>query len=59
MFDYFLTAMEKKKSKSYLATACRMLPTRLATAECSRRGESQTVCGGSALTLSANASGYH
>ena len=36
-----------------------MLPTRLATAECSRRGESQTVWGGSALTLSANVSGYH
>ena len=35
-----------------------MLPTRLATAECSRRSRIVDSLGGSALTLSAKVSGY-
>ena len=44
----------KEKSKSYPAATCRMLPTRLATAECSRRGWVSDGLGSSALTLPAN-----
>ena len=36
-----------------------MLPTRLVTAECSRRSRISDSLGGSALTLSARVSGYH
>ena len=36
-----------------------MLPTRLVTAECSRRSRISDRLGGSALTLSARVSGYH
>ena len=49
--------MEGKEQK--LPTSCTMLQTRLAMAECSRRSQVSDNLSGSALTLSANVSGYH